>query len=60
MSEGSPLQAPEREENVSLPPAVYLQGEEDQMHPRQHLDRFVPLYRERGGELELALYPRRS
>ena len=57
MSEGSPLRILERGENVSLPPAIYLQGEEDLMHPRQHLDRFVPLYREHGGELELALYP---
>ena len=57
MSEGNPLRILERGEDVSLPPAIYLQGEEDQMHPRQHLDRFVPLYRERGGELELALYP---
>lgn len=57
MSEGSPLRILERAEIVSLPPALYLQGEEDQMHPRPHLEKFVPLYRERGGEIVLELYP---
>ncbi|MEM7748190.1 MAG: alpha/beta hydrolase [Pseudomonadota bacterium] len=57
MSEGSPVRLLEREEDCALPPVIYLQGEDDQMHPREHLDRFVPSYSKRGGELELALYP---
>ena len=57
MSEGSPVRILERGEDVVAPPVLYLQGEEDQMHPREHLNRFAPLYRKRGGDLELALYP---
>ncbi len=57
MSEGSPVRILERNEDCALPPVIYLQGEDDQMHPRAHLDKFVPVYRERGGALDLALYP---
>ena len=57
MSEGSPLRILERDEDIALPPVLYLQGEDDQMHPRPHLDRFVELYHERGGQLDLGLYP---
>ncbi len=57
MSEGSPVRILERGEDAVLPPTLYLQGEDDHMHPRAHLDRFVTLYRERGGELDLQIYP---
>jgi len=56
MSEGSPVRILERGEAVAMPPVLYVQGEDDEMHPRAHLDRFVELYRERGGSAELALY----
>lgn len=57
MEEGSPPAILERGEAVELPPVLYVQGDADRMHPRPHLDRFVELYRKRGGKLELALYP---
>lgn len=56
MSEGSPVRILERGEAVAMPPVLYVQGEDDEMHPRPHLDRFVELYRERGGSVDLALY----
>ena len=56
MSEGSPVRILERGENVALPPVLYLQGSEDRMHPRDNLDCFVSLYKERGGALDLAIY----
>jgi acetyl esterase/lipase len=57
MEEGSPALILERGEAVELPPVLCVQGDADRMHPRPHLDRFVELYRRRGGRLELALYP---
>lgn len=57
MSEGSPVRILERGEEVALPPVLYLQGEDDEMHPRPHLDRFVAAYRESGGTVDLKLYP---
>lgn len=57
MEEGSPPYILEMAEKVELPPVLYVQGDADRMHPRAHLDRFVELYRKRGGSLELALYP---
>ena len=56
MAEGSPLRILERGESVVRPPVLYLQGDADRMHPRPQLDRFVTLYREKGGSLDLALY----
>ncbi len=56
MEEASPPAMLERGEAVVMPPVLYLQGDEDRMHPRPHLDRFVRLYKEKGGDIELALY----
>lgn len=56
MAEGSPLRILERGETVTLPPVLYVQGGDDKMHPRPQLDRFVSLYREKGGALDLAIY----
>ncbi len=56
MSEGSPLRILERGETVTLPPVLYVQGGDDKMHPRPQLDRFVSLYKEKGGALDLAIY----
>jgi acetyl esterase len=56
MAEGNPALALERHEDVSLPPALYIQGTDDIVHPRIDLDRFVVNYRKAGGELELELY----
>jgi len=57
MDEGSPPAILARGDTVEMPPVLYVQGDADRMHPRPHLERFVELYRERGGEIDLALYP---
>jgi acetyl esterase/lipase len=57
MEEGSPPAMLDKGEKVELPPVLYVQGDADRMHPRPHLDRFVELYKKRGGALELGLYP---
>ena len=56
MTEGSPAAALERGEKVQLPPVLYLQGTDDQAHPRPHLDRFVAAYRKAGGIVDLELF----
>lgn len=55
MAEGSPVLALERGESSALPPVLYIQGTEDVVHPRDHLERFVTLYRAAGGLLRLEL-----
>lgn len=55
MAEGSPVRILERGEDVELVPVLYVQSEVDIAHPREHLDRFVELYRAAGGDLELVL-----
>ena len=55
MAEGNPALALERGEPVELPPALYIQGTSDVVHPREHLDKFVANYRKAGGHLELML-----
>jgi len=57
MEEGSPPAMLARGETVEMPPVLYVQGDADRMHPRPHLDRFVELYRQGGGSVELHLYP---
>ncbi len=56
MADGCPALALERGEKLELPPALYLQGTEDQAHPRPHLDRFVANYRKAGGVVDLELF----
>lgn len=56
MADGSPVRLLERDTDVTLAPVLYVQGGADEMHPRGHLNRFVELYRERGGVIDLALY----
>jgi acetyl esterase/lipase len=56
MAEGNPVLALERGEPVELPPVLYLQGTDDQAHPRVDLERFVAGYRKAGGEVELELF----
>ncbi|MEZ5819036.1 MAG: alpha/beta hydrolase fold domain-containing protein [Hyphomicrobiaceae bacterium] len=57
MEEASPPAMLDRGEAVTMPPVLYVQGDADKMHPRPHLERFVELYRKRGGVVDLALYP---
>ena len=56
MEEGNPVGILNRGETVEMPPVLYVQGADDVVHPKADLERFVASYRERGGEVELALY----
>ncbi len=56
MAEGSPTLALERREQVETPPALYLQGTGDLIHPQPDRERFVESYRKAGGHLELELF----
>lgn len=56
MAEGNPALALERGEGVETPPALYIQGANDVVHPRADLDRFVANYRKAGGRVELGLF----
>ncbi|HKV56450.1 MAG TPA: alpha/beta hydrolase [Candidatus Binataceae bacterium] len=56
MAEGNPLLALERGESVELPPALYIQGTRDIVHPRVDLDSFVAKYQKAGGQVDLQLY----
>ena len=55
MLEGNPLQALKRGERAELPPALYIQGADDIVHPRADLEAFVADYRSAGGNIELEL-----
>lgn len=55
MAEGNPTLALERGEKVETPPALYIQGANDVVHPRADLDRFIAGYRKAGGRVELEL-----
>jgi acetyl esterase/lipase len=57
MAEGSPVRILERGEKPTLVPVLYVQSEVDIAHPREQLERFVQLYRDAGGEVELVLVP---
>jgi acetyl esterase len=56
MAEGNPALALERGERVETPPALYIQGANDMVHPRADLERFVASYRKAGGHVELELF----
>ena len=56
MGEGSPAMALERGDQVSLPDMIYFQNEEDNLHPRADVDRFVKGYRAAGGKLNLQFF----
>jgi acetyl esterase len=56
MEEGSPVGILDRGEAIAMPPVLYVQGANDVVHPKAHLEHFVASYRRRGGEIELALY----
>ncbi|WP_326538591.1 alpha/beta hydrolase [Pseudorhodoferax sp.] len=53
MAEGSPLRALQRGEAAALPPLLALQGDQDLVHPRAHLEAFAAAYRQAGGALDL-------
>jgi acetyl esterase/lipase len=53
MSEGDPVLAFERGEQLDLPPTICIQNREDLSHPIAHLERFAELYRRAGGVIDL-------
>lgn len=55
MADGCPAAALERGEKLELPPVLYIQGADDLVHPRAHLDRFVAAYRRAGGVVDLKM-----
>src|SRR5579885_403206 len=56
MAEGNPALALQRREAVDLPPALYIQGTKDIVHPRADLDLFVENYRKAGGHVQLEMF----
>ena len=56
MAEGNPTLLLERNEKVSMPPVLYIQGTADIAHPVPNRERFIANYRNAGGRVELHLY----
>jgi acetyl esterase len=56
MAEGNPQKILERGEPVSLPPALIVQGTNDDNVPSEMPPRFAEAYRKAGGELRLELF----
>lgn len=52
MAEGSPLCALQRGEAVDTPNVLYIQGEEDRVHPRTQAEQFIEAYSRAGGRIE--------
>ena len=66
MAEGNPMLVLERGEKILTPPAIWIQGQPDQIHdyldPESELEmnepeRFATRYRQNGGEIELEYVP---
>ncbi len=57
MGEGSPQLLLERGEAVQLPPALLLQGTNDDNLPADSADRFAAAYGKRGGEIHVEKFP---
>jgi len=56
MAEANPVRILERGERAEMPPAVYIQGTDDAVHPRPHADRFIAAYGRAGGSVHLELF----
>jgi acetyl esterase len=56
MSDGDPPLILERGEAVDLPPAFLYQGTKDKWTPVETVERFVALYRQHGGTIQLQLF----
>ena len=52
MAEGSPQKIIERDEQVDLPPILFLLKANDKNHPLEMQERFIASYRKRGGAIE--------
>jgi acetyl esterase/lipase len=53
MAEGSPQTAIDRDEQVDLPPILFLLKANDNNHPLEMQERFISSYRKRGGAIEV-------
>lgn len=53
MAEGSPELVLLRGEQADLPPVLYLQGDQDLMHPRDQAESFMSIYKQTGGDLSV-------
>ena len=58
MQEANPQQILERGESVELPPALIVQGADDDVLSPRTAERFVEAYGKAGGIIELAMYPK--
>ena len=56
MAEGSPQTAIEEDEQVELPPILFLLKANDQNHPQEMQERFISSYRKRGGAIEVQTF----
>jgi acetyl esterase len=57
MADGSPQLALERGEDLRLPPALLLQGTNDDNLPADSADRFAAAYGKRGGTIHVEKFP---
>jgi acetyl esterase/lipase len=57
MADGNPQLILERGESVALPPALLVQGADDDVLAPQTAERFAAAYGKAGGVIEMALYP---
>jgi acetyl esterase/lipase len=53
MAEGSPQTIIEQDEQVDLPPVLFLLKANDKNHPLEMQERFIASYRKRGGAIEV-------
>ena len=53
MAEGSPQTIIEEDEQVELPPILFMLKANDQNHPLEMQERFISSYRKRGGPIEV-------
>ena len=51
--EGSPQTIVEHDQNVELPPILFLLKKDDKNHPLEMQERFIASYRKRGGAIEV-------
>ncbi|NYT23836.1 alpha/beta hydrolase [Alcaligenaceae bacterium] len=56
MAEGNPVRILENDEKVERPALLCIQGDQDRMHPREHLERFIALYEKAGGTVTMSWY----
>lgn len=56
MREGSPCYALEAGEHMALPEMLYIQNDQDNLHPRADMDRFVRAFAKAGGSIRAEMF----